>query len=150
MQPFGHSLRRALGATALGLALTLAAAPAGAQQPSPAANTLEAVKNRGTLICGVNTGLAGFAQPDSQGVWRGFDADYCRAYAAAILGDPNKVRFVPTTAQARFTALQSGEVDVLARNTTWTLSRDTSLGFDFAPTNFYDRSEEHTSELQSR
>lgn len=138
MQPFGHSLRRALGATALGLALTLAAAPAGAQQPSPAANTLEAVKNRGTLICGVNTGLAGFAQPDSQGVWRGFDADYCRAYAAAILGDPNKVRFVPTTAQARFTALQSGEVDVLARNTTWTLSRDTSLGFDFAPTNFYD------------
>jgi general L-amino acid transport system substrate-binding protein len=86
----------------------------------------------------VNTGLAGFAQPDSQGVWRGFDVDYCKAVAAAIFGDANKVRYVPTTAQNRFTALQSGEVDMLARNTTWTLSRDTSLGFDFAATTFYD------------
>jgi general L-amino acid transport system substrate-binding protein len=86
----------------------------------------------------VNTGLAGFAQPDSQGVWRGFDVDYCKAIAAAVFGDANKVRYVPTTAQVRFTALQSGEVDVLSRNTTWTLSRDTSLGFDFAGTNFYD------------
>ena len=86
----------------------------------------------------MNTGLAGFAQPDSQGVWRGFDAEYCRAIAAAIFGDATKVRFVPTTAQVRFTALQSGEVDVLSRNTTWTLSRDTSLGLDFAATNFYD------------
>ena len=93
---------------------------------------------RGTLICGVNTGLAGFAQPDSQGVWRGFDVDYCRAVAIALFDDADKVRFVPTTAQNRFTALQSGEVDMLSRNTTWTLSRDTSLGFDFAGINFYD------------
>ncbi|MBR0652393.1 amino acid ABC transporter substrate-binding protein [Roseomonas terrae] len=116
------------------------ALPAVAQQQpaAPAAATLDAIRARGTLICGVNTGLAGFAQPDSQGVWRGFDADYCRAVAAALFNDPNKVRYVPTTAQNRFTALQSGEVDMLARNTTWTLSRDTSLGFDFPAINFYD------------
>jgi len=137
MQPFGPSFRRALGMVVLGLALTLPAMGQAQQAPADA-NTLEAVKSRGTLICGVNTGLAGFGQPDSQGVWRGFDVDYCRAYAAAIFGDPNKVRFVPSTAQNRFTALQSGEVDVMARNTTWTLSRDTSLGFDFTGTNFYD------------
>ncbi|HYF08023.1 MAG TPA: amino acid ABC transporter substrate-binding protein [Acetobacteraceae bacterium] len=119
-----------------------AQAPAPAQQPPAAApgaaNTLDAIRNRGTLVCGVNTGLAGFAQPNSQGVWQGFDVDYCRALAAAIFGDANRVRYVPTTAQVRFTALQSGEVDILSRNTTWTLSRDTSLGFDFGPTNFYD------------
>jgi general L-amino acid transport system substrate-binding protein len=86
----------------------------------------------------VNTGLAGFAAPDSQGVWRGLDVDYCRAVAAAMFGDATKVRYVPTTAQNRFTALQSGEVDVLPRNTTWTLSRDTSLGLDFGGINFYD------------
>ena len=109
------------------------------QQPAaPASATLDAIRARGTLVCGVNTGLAGFAQPDSQGVWRGFDVDYCRAVAVALFNDPDKVRFVPTTAQNRFTALQSGEVDMLARNTTWTLSRDTSLGFDFAGVNFYD------------
>lgn len=126
----------ALGAAALALG---AALPAAAQAPAPAAaNTLDAIRARGQLVCGVNTGLAGFAQPDSQGVWRGFDVDYCRALAAAIFGDANRVRMVPTTAQVRFTALQSGEVDVLSRNTTWTLSRDTSLGFDFAATNFYD------------
>ncbi|GGC60316.1 amino acid ABC transporter substrate-binding protein [Siccirubricoccus deserti] len=137
MQPFGPSLTRALSIAALGIGLALPLA-AKAQAPAGAANTLDAVRARGSLICGVNTGLAGFAQPDSQGVWRGFDADYCRAVAAAIFGDPNKVRFVPTTAQVRFTALQSGEVDMLARNTTWTLSRDTSLGLDFTATNFYD------------
>ena len=126
MQPFGLSFARALATAALGLAPALPAA-AQQQQPAPAAAaTFDAVRGRGTLVCGVNTGLAGFAQPDSQGVWRGFDVDYCRAFAAALFGDPNKVRFVPTTAQNRFTALQSGEVDVLARNTTWTLSRDTS------------------------
>ncbi len=141
MQAFGHFLRRGvLGAALLGTALVAPfGTPQAQQQPAAgAANTFEAVRARGTLICGVNTGLAGFAQPDSQGVWRGFDVDYCRAYAAAIFGDPNKVRYVPTTAQNRFTALQSGEVDVLSRNTTWTLSRDTSLGFDFTGTNFYD------------
>ncbi len=100
--------------------------------------TLDAVRARGQLICGVNTGLAGFAAPDSQGVWRGIDVDVCRGVAAAIFGDANKVRYVPTTAQSRFTALQSGEVDMLSRNTTWTLSRDTSLGLDFTGVNFYD------------
>jgi general L-amino acid transport system substrate-binding protein len=135
----GFFARALLGATVALGSLAIPAAPVQAQQPaSVAANTFDAVRSRGTLICGVNTGLAGFAQPDSQGVWRGFDADYCRAIAAAIFGDATKVRFVPTTAQNRFTALQSGEVDVLSRNTTWTLSRDTSLGFDFTGTNFYD------------
>ena len=146
MQPLGLFSTRALAAAAALAGTLLAgglAAPARAQAPAqqPAgagANTVEAVRSRGTLVCGVNTGLAGFAQPDSQGVWRGLDVDYCRAVAAAMLGDPNKVRFVPTTTQNRFTALQSGEVDIMARNTTWTLSRDTSLGFDFPAVNFYD------------
>src|SRR5947209_4478341 len=123
MQPFGLTLTRALGMAALGLGLALSGL-AQAQQAAAAAaaaNTFDAVKSRGQLVCGVNTGLAGFAQPDSQGVWRGFDTEYCRAIAAAIFGDANKLRFVPTTAQNRFTALQSGEVDVLSRNTTWTL-----------------------------
>ena len=123
---------------ALGSRLLLPGLAQAQPAPANASNTFDAVRARGQLVCGVNTGLAGFAQPDSQGVWRGFDADYCRAIAAAIFGDPTKVRFVPTTAQVRFTALQSGEVDVLARNTTWTLSRDTALGLDFAATNFFD------------
>ncbi len=127
---------RLAGMAALTAALSV---PALAQQPAaPAGSTLDAIRARGTLICGVTTGLAGFAQPDSQGIWRGFDVDYCRAAAIALFNDPDKVRFVPTTAQNRFTALQSGEVDMLARNTTWTLSRDTSLGFDFTGINFYD------------
>jgi general L-amino acid transport system substrate-binding protein len=136
--PFGLSLARACAAVfTIGFA-----APALAQAPAAPtggpANTLDAVKARGTLSCGVNTGLAGFAQPDSQGVWRGFDVEYCRAIAAALFGDANKVKLVSTTAQVRFTALQSGEVDVLSRNTTWTLSRDTSLGLDFPAINFFD------------
>ncbi|WP_372620704.1 amino acid ABC transporter substrate-binding protein [Falsiroseomonas sp.] len=143
MQALRRSMVRAVGGIALAAAV---AVPALAQQApaanNPAANnnaaTLEAIRNRGTLVCGVTTGLAGFAQPDSQGVWRGFDVDYCRAVAIALFGDASKVRYVPTTAQARFTALQSGEVDMLARNTTHTLSRDTSLGFDFPAINFYD------------
>ncbi|SDB71221.1 general L-amino acid transport system substrate-binding protein [Belnapia rosea] len=137
MPQFGPSFMRTMGAAALGLALALPGV-ARAQAPAANANTFDAVRARGQLVCGVNTGLAGFAQPDSQGVWRGFDVDYCRAVSAAIFGDPNKVRYVPTTAQVRFTALQSGEVDVLSRNTTWTLSRDTALGLDFAATNFFD------------
>jgi general L-amino acid transport system substrate-binding protein len=136
MPQLGLFVKRALGMAALGLTLALPGL-AQAQQGAPA-NTLDAVRARGQLVCGVNTGLAGFAQPDSQGVWRGFDVDYCRAVAAAIFGDPSKVRYVPTTAQVRFTALQSGEVDLLSRNTTWTLSRDTALGLDFAATNFFD------------
>src|SRR5690606_6157281 len=101
-------------------------------------STVNTIKQRGELICGVNTGLAGFSIPDDKGRWVGLDADVCRAVAAAILGDGEKVKFVPTTAQQRFTVLQTGEVDMLSRNTTWTLGRDTSLGFNFAPTTFYD------------
>ena len=96
------------------------------------------MRNKGFVQCGVNTGLAGFSLPDSKGVWRGVDVDLCRAVAAAVFGDAGKVRYTPLTAQQRFTALQSGEVDVLARNTTWTLSRDTSLGLNFVGVNYYD------------
>ncbi|HQY27441.1 MAG TPA: amino acid ABC transporter substrate-binding protein [Burkholderiaceae bacterium] len=100
--------------------------------------TLDAVKQRGALRCGVNTGLIGFSTPDSQGKWTGIDVDFCRAVAAVVLGDPNKVQFVPTNTQNRFTVLQSGEVDILSRNTTWTASRDATLGAVFAGTIFYD------------
>jgi general L-amino acid transport system substrate-binding protein len=100
--------------------------------------TLDAVKARNSLKCGVSTGLAGFSIADSQGQWQGLDADGCKALAAAVLGDASKVQFVPLSAQQRFTALQSGEVDVLIRNTTWTLTRDASLGFHFAGVLFYD------------
>jgi general L-amino acid transport system substrate-binding protein len=103
-----------------------------------AQNTLEAVQKKGFVQCGVNVGLAGFSQPDSQGVWKGIDVDLCRAIAAAVFGDATKVRYTPLTAQQRFTALQSGEVDVLSRNTTWTITRDTSLGLNFVGVNYYD------------
>lgn len=103
-----------------------------------AGKTLDAVKARGQLVCGVNTGLAGFAQADSNGQWSGLDVDICRATAAAVLGDPNKVKWVPLNAQQRFTALQSGEIDILSRNTTWTLSRDASLGMHFTAVTYYD------------
>ncbi|MCC7283883.1 MAG: amino acid ABC transporter substrate-binding protein [Acetobacteraceae bacterium] len=125
---------RLLGVAAASAMLALPAVTSAQTQQG----TFDVVKARGTLICGVNTGLAGFAAPDSQGNWQGLDVDYCRAIAVAMFGDASKVRYVPTTSQVRFTALQSGEVDVLARNTTWTLSRDTSLGLDFAGINFYD------------
>jgi general L-amino acid transport system substrate-binding protein len=113
--------------------VALSAGGATAQQ-----STLDAVKARGFVQCGANTGLAGFSQPDAQGVWRGLDVDMCRAIAAAMFGDATKVRYTPLTAAQRFTALQSGEVDVLARNTTWTLTRDTSLGLEFVGVNFFD------------
>jgi general L-amino acid transport system substrate-binding protein len=103
-----------------------------------AQSTLDAVKAKGFVQCGVNTGLAGFSQPDSKGVWKGIDVDLCRAVAASVFGDASKVRYTPLTAQQRFTALQSGEVDLLARNTTWTITRDTSLGLNFVGVNFYD------------
>ncbi|GAB1581683.1 MULTISPECIES: amino acid ABC transporter substrate-binding protein [Phyllobacteriaceae] len=102
------------------------------------AGTLDDVKAKGFLQCGVNTSLAGFSAPNDKGEWSGFDVDYCRAVAAAIFGDPTKVKFTPLNAKERFTALQSGEVDVLIRNTTWTISRDTSLGLDFTGVNYYD------------
>lgn len=102
------------------------------------AQTLAAVKARGELLCGSNGTLAGFGIPDPQGNWTGFDVDFCRAVAAAVFNDPTKVKFVPLTSKDRFTALQSGEIDVLSRNTTWTLSRDTSLGLDFVAVTYYD------------
>ena len=103
-----------------------------------AQGTLDAVQKKGFVQCGVNVGLAGFSQPDSRGAWKGLDVDMCRAIAAAVFGDATKVRYTPTTAVQRFPALQSGEVDVLARNTTWTITRDSSLGFNFAGVNYYD------------
>ena len=102
------------------------------------AGTLEDVKERGELSCGVSTGLAGFSQKDEKGNWSGLDVDVCRAVAAAVLGDANKVSFKPLTAKERFTALQSGEIDMLSRNTTWTHTRDTSLGLNFAGVVYYD------------
>ena len=116
---------------------TLAVAGAVAGTASAQA-TLEAVKARGELICGSNTGLTGFGAPDANGVWAGFDVDLCRAIAAAIFGDATKVKFVPTTGETRFTALQSGEVDLLVRNSTWTFSRDSELALDFVAVNYYD------------
>jgi general L-amino acid transport system substrate-binding protein len=106
--------------------------------PAQAGKTLDEIKKRGQVVCGVNTGLAGFSAADSQGNWSGLDVDVCRAIAAAVLGDGTKVRWVPLNAQQRFTALQSGEIDILSRNTTWTLTRDASLGLHFTGVTYYD------------
>lgn len=119
-------LSAAIGAAVMGLGSAASAA------------TLADVKAKGFVQCGVNTGLAGFAAPDASGNWTGFDVDYCKAIAAAVFGDATKVKYTPTTAQVRFTALQSGEIDVLARNTTWTINRDTALGLNFRYVNYYD------------
>jgi len=121
-------MNRVIIATAL-LAASLATATAG---------TLDTVKQRGTLVCGVSAGFAGFSAPDSQGNYKGLDVDYCRALAAGVLGDPTKVRYVALTAQNRFTALQSGEIDVLYRNSTQTYLRGVTLGLRQGPVNFYD------------
>jgi len=102
------------------------------------AGTLEDVKAKGHVQCGVSTGLAGFSNPDDKGNWQGLDVDVCRAVAAAVLGDADAVKFTPLTAKERFTALQSGEIDILSRNTTWTLTRDSSLGLNFAGVSYYD------------
>lgn len=115
----------------LGSAVAIAAAPASAA-------TLDDVKSKGYVQCGVSTGLAGFSAPDDSGDWTGLDVDYCRAVAAAIFDDPEAVRFTALTAKERFTALQSGEIDILSRNTTWTISRDTALGLNFAGVTYYD------------
>lgn len=101
-------------------------------------DTLAAIKARGEVICGSNTGLTGFGAPDANGAYQGFDVALCKAVAAAVLGDASKVKFAPLTGETRFTALASGEVDVLVRNSTWTYSRDTSLAFDFVAVNYYD------------
>ena len=118
----------------LGLGLVMAVTGSGAH----AGKTLDAVRARGQLQCGVSTGVAGFSAPDSQGQWHGLDVDVCRAVAAAVLGDPKKVSFTPLNAQQRLTALQSGQIDILSRNTTWNLTRDASLGVSFAAITYYD------------
>src|SRR3712207_6420672 len=125
----GHPMRR------LFLAAILAVCAIGTAE---AQQTLASVRQRGTLVCGVSQGFAGFSAPDSRGEFRGLEVDYCKALAAAVLGDATKVRFVPLTAQARFTALQTGEIDVLFRNSTQTFLRDASLGLNQGPVNFYD------------
>jgi general L-amino acid transport system substrate-binding protein len=123
---------RKIALTAAGFAAILVAGPA------MAGKDLDAIKARGQLICGVGTGTAGFNIADSQGKWVGLNVDVCRGVSAAIFGDPDKVKYVPLTSQQRFTALQSGEVDVLSNNTTVTLTRDTALGFDFGHVTYYD------------
>jgi general L-amino acid transport system substrate-binding protein len=124
-----------VGAVLCGL-LAMGAAPVFAQASGSA--TLDAVRSRGELLCGTGGEIPGFSMLDSGGVMRGLDADYCRAVAAATLGDANKVKWVPVTAQTRFTALQSGEIDILVRNTGWSLTRESSLGLEFAGVNFWD------------
>src|SRR6187402_3432605 len=119
------------------LVVTLALA-AGLTTQVASAQTLKTIKDRGLLSCGVSQGLPGFSSPDDKGNWTGLDVDICRAIAAAVFNDPSKIKFVPLSAKDRFTALQSGEIDVLSRNTTWTLSRDTSLGVNFAGITYYD------------
>lgn len=126
-----HRLRPALAASAAVFAMACAA-------PAFAGKTLDAVKQRGTVKCGVTNGVAGFSAPDTQGNWSGLDVDTCRAIAAAVLGDAKKVDFVPLNSQQRFAALQAGEVDILARNTTWNLTRDASLSLNFTTINYYD------------
>lgn len=131
---------------ALAIAVGLSPQVAGAQNPKAGSTagaekkktTLEIVRENGALSCGVSQGLPGFSAPDDKGNWAGLDVDVCRAIAAAVFDDPSKVKFVPLSAKDRFTALQSGEIDVLSRNTTWTLSRDTSLGVNFAGVSYYD------------
>ncbi len=118
-------------AAAFGAAFTFVAT-------SAMAGTLDDVKKKGFLQCGVSQGLAGFSLADDKGNWTGLDVDFCRAVAAAIFNDPQKVKFTPLSAPARFTALQSGEIDLLSRNSTWTMSRDTTLGLMFAGTTYYD------------
>ncbi|HKV16916.1 MAG TPA: amino acid ABC transporter substrate-binding protein [Reyranella sp.] len=120
------------------IAVGAAAAFLGATGTAWAGKDLDAVKARGQLVCGVSTGVAGFSSPDSQGKWSGIDVDVCRAISATLFGDSEKVKYVPLSAEQRFTAVQSGEVDLLSRNTTWTLTRDTALGLDFGAVTYYD------------
>ena len=115
-----------------------AAAALASSLPAQAGKTLDAIKARGQLVCGVNPSLPGFSSADSQGNWAGLDVDVCKAIAATVLSDASKVKWVPLNAAQRFAALQSGEVDILSRNTTWTLTRDASLGLHFTGTTYYD------------
>ena len=120
------------------LSVFLGAAALAYTASGASASTLSDVKAKGFVQCGVNTGLLGFAQPDASGNWAGFDIDFCKAVASAVFGDPTKVKYTPLRAKDRFTALQSGEIDVLSRNTTWTINRDTALGLKFRPVTYYD------------
>ncbi|MCA0319403.1 MAG: amino acid ABC transporter substrate-binding protein [Proteobacteria bacterium] len=129
-------MKRIVSTIALGAAMSFGATMALAQ--TPGRTTLQNIQAKGFIQCGVTQGLAGFSMPDSAGNWTGMDVDFCRALAAAVFNDPSKVRFSPLSAKDRFTALQSGEIDVLSRNTTWTLQRDTSLGLNFSVINYYD------------
>jgi general L-amino acid transport system substrate-binding protein len=118
--------------------LSLSAAALALASTVSSADTLDSVKEKGVVTCGVSTGIAGFSATDSSGEWKGLDVDMCKAVASAVLGDSTKVKYVPLTAKERFTALQSGEIDLLARSTTWTLTRDVSLGLNFVGVNYYD------------
>lgn len=120
------------------LSVLLGAAALAYTASGASASTLSDVKAKGFIQCGVNTGLLGFAQPDASGNWAGFDVDFCKAVASAVFGDPTKVKYTPLSSKDRFTALQSGEVDLLSRNTTWTINRDTALGLNFRPITYYD------------
>ncbi|CEJ12091.1 General L-amino acid-binding periplasmic protein AapJ precursor [bacterium YEK0313] len=134
-------LKRALAAAALGLAGLMSApfaAPATSEAQAQTANVLERAKQRGYLTCGIHTGLPGFGYQDDQQQWRGLDVDLCRAVAAAIFDDPTKIRFVQTTTQTRFIVVQTGDVDMLARNATYTLARDTAMGMAWPVINFFD------------
>nr|WP_306421431.1 amino acid ABC transporter substrate-binding protein [Methylobacterium iners] len=135
--PAGSSFGRRAGSRPVRWGIGILAAALLLAPPAQAQGILAQVKARGHLVCGVSQGVAGFSMPDSQGQWRGLDVEFCRAMAAAIFDDPDKVRFIPLASPARFTAVQSGEVDVLARNTTWTLARDTAA-MNFGAVNFYD------------
>src|ERR1700743_3380276 len=135
--PTSTTTERPLSMTRVSLATVLALATGFAAQ-SASAQTLKTIKDRGQLSCGVSQGLPGFSAPDDKANWTGLDVDICRALAAVIFDDPSKVKFVPLSAKERCTALQSGEIDVLSRNTTWTLSRDTSLGANFTGVTYYD------------
>ena len=127
----GSKMKHVLTTVAATAAFSLAAFAANAA-------TLDDVKDKGFIQCGVSQGLPGFSNPDDQGNWTGLDVDFCRAMAAAVFGDADAVKFTPLSAKERFTALQSGEVDILSRNTTWTMTRDTSLGLNFAGVTYYD------------
>jgi len=124
--------------TKFAMAMLSAAVALGLSVAASSAQTLKKVQDRGSLVCGVSQGLPGFSNPDDKGNWTGFDVDVCRAIAAAIFNDASKVKYSPLSAKDRFTALQSGEIDVLVRNSTWTSSRDASLGIDFTAVNYYD------------
>ena len=123
---------------ALSIATTAALMLMAGQAQAASGDTLAQIKKKGELQCGVSDGLPGFSNPNAKGVWEGIDVDLCHALAAGIFGDANKVKFIPLNAKERFTALQSGEVDVLSRNTTWTLSRDATMGLTFTTTLYYD------------